>query len=79
MEAARGAVLYGFDVLGLEEIFGVVVPDNISSRRVLEKAGLTWIRRDRYYDLDCGVLRVTRATMELPFRHELVPPRLVSQ
>ena len=61
-EAARGAVRYGFETLGLEEIFGVVVPDNFASRRVLEKAGLNWIRRDRFYNLDCDVLRVARAT-----------------
>ena len=65
-EAARGAVRYGFESLGLEEIHGVVVPDNIASRRVLEKAGFTWLRRDRFYGLDCDVLRLTRAAWNGP-------------
>jgi len=60
-EIARGAVHYGFDNLRLDEIYGVIVPENIASRRVLEKAGLIWIRRDRYFGLDCDVLRISRA------------------
>ncbi|MCC6792792.1 MAG: GNAT family N-acetyltransferase [Thermomicrobiales bacterium] len=59
-EVARGAVRYGFEQLGLDEIFGVVVPDNIASRRVLEKAGLTRIGPGHVYGLDCDVMRIRR-------------------
>ena len=40
-EVTRGAIRYGFDVIGLEQICGVVFPENVASQRVLEKAGMT--------------------------------------
>lgn len=39
-EAAIAAVRFGFDNLRLKTIIGLVVPENIASVRVLEKAGL---------------------------------------
>jgi RimJ/RimL family protein N-acetyltransferase len=60
-EIAIGAVNYGFGQLGLDEIYGVVVPANIASRRVLEKAELTRIGPGRYYGLECDVMRVLRS------------------
>lgn len=41
-EVTRAAIRYGFDVLGLPQICGVVFAENIASQRVLEKAGLTF-------------------------------------
>jgi RimJ/RimL family protein N-acetyltransferase len=40
-EAARAALDYGFEELGLEEIVAVTVPDNWRSRRVMERLGMT--------------------------------------
>jgi ribosomal-protein-alanine N-acetyltransferase len=40
-EAARAAVAYGFDVLGLDEIVSLTVPANTRSRHVMEKLGMT--------------------------------------
>lgn len=49
-ESALVAVQYGFEELGLEQIFGVTMTGNQASKRVLEKAGLqqtgTFIRHD---------------------------------
>jgi RimJ/RimL family protein N-acetyltransferase len=42
-EAARAAVAFGFDEIGLERIVAVTLPDNHASRRVLEKCGLTFV------------------------------------
>ena len=42
-EAARAAVRYGFAELGLPRIIGLVMPENIASARVLEKAGLRYV------------------------------------
>ena len=42
-EAARAAVRYGFAELGLRRIIGLVMPENIGSARVLEKAGLRYV------------------------------------
>ena len=38
-EACRACVDWGFDVLGLERIIALVLPDNLASVRVLEKLG----------------------------------------
>ena len=40
-EAARAAVAFGFDELGLKEILSFTVPDNVRSRRVMEQLGMT--------------------------------------
>ena len=39
-ELAQALLHYGFDTLDLEEIYGVVIPENTASRRVLEKVGM---------------------------------------
>lgn len=39
-EAARGALEHGFERLGLDRIVAVVLPENVASTRVLEKAGM---------------------------------------
>ena len=41
-EAAIGAIEYGFGVLKLDQLCGVVFPENLASQRVLEKAGMTY-------------------------------------
>jgi RimJ/RimL family protein N-acetyltransferase len=48
-EAARAALGYGFDKLGLAEIVAVTVPANRRSRRVMEQLGM---RRDPAEDYD---------------------------
>lgn len=42
-EACRASLQFGFDVLRLDRIIGLVLPDNAASIRVLEKVGM---RRD---------------------------------
>ncbi|HYI14657.1 MAG TPA: GNAT family N-acetyltransferase [Thermomicrobiales bacterium] len=39
-EIARAILRVGFDTLNLAEIYGVVIPENTASRRVLEKIGM---------------------------------------
>jgi RimJ/RimL family protein N-acetyltransferase len=39
-EAALASVRYGFTDLGLKQIIGLVMPENLASVRVLQKAGL---------------------------------------
>ena len=36
----RSESQFGFETLGLEEIFGFVLPENVASIRVLEKVGM---------------------------------------
>lgn len=40
-EAARAAVVFGFNELGLQEIVSFTVPENVRSRRVMERLGMT--------------------------------------
>jgi ribosomal-protein-alanine N-acetyltransferase len=42
-EAARASIAFGFDELGLDRIVAVTEPDNLASRRVMEKCGLTFV------------------------------------
>jgi len=60
-EIGRGAAEYGFDVLGLDEILAIVVPDNVASLRVAEAIGMkSRGRSSRYYDMEAEVFALTR-------------------
>ncbi len=48
-ESSLAIVRYGFEVLGLERIIGLVLPGNHASERVLEKVGM---RRDGPIEFD---------------------------
>ncbi len=41
-EGALASVRHGFEGLGLERIISITAPENLASRRVMEKAGLTY-------------------------------------
>ncbi|HEY3887918.1 MAG TPA: GNAT family N-acetyltransferase [Caulobacteraceae bacterium] len=43
-EGARGLIAKGFGVLGLNRIWGQTMAVNLGSRRVMEKAGLVYVR-----------------------------------
>lgn len=47
-EGARESVHYGFEEIGLERIISIALPENIASRRVMEKCGLTF-RGEAYW------------------------------
>jgi RimJ/RimL family protein N-acetyltransferase len=47
-ELARAALGYGFDVLGLDLIFAITLPDNHASQAVMKRLGLTYRRRVDY-------------------------------
>jgi RimJ/RimL family protein N-acetyltransferase len=49
-EASRAAIGYGFQVLQLDHIIGLVHPMNIASVRVLEKAGMRKVDTIDYFD-----------------------------
>jgi RimJ/RimL family protein N-acetyltransferase len=50
-EGAQAALRFGVETLGLGSIIGVVHPENIASRRVLAKAGLTFINEADYFGM----------------------------
>ena len=47
-EAARAAVAFGFETLGLEEIVSFTVPANERSWRVMERLGMTHVATDDF-------------------------------
>lgn len=63
-EAARASVRFGFESAGLENIIGLVDPENIASRRVLEKSGLHYIDRKEYFAVNLDRFRVEKAEWE---------------
>ena len=48
-EGARAALQFGFERFELEQIIGLVHPENIASQRVLEKAGLKFTNQAKYF------------------------------
>jgi RimJ/RimL family protein N-acetyltransferase len=50
-EAARAALRYGFEVARLGQVIGLAVPENIASRRVLERVGFVYRRDAPYFGL----------------------------
>lgn len=41
-ESARGAIAYAFGTLGLDELAAATLPDNVRSRAVMERLGMTY-------------------------------------
>lgn len=48
-EAALASVRFGFADLGLKQIIGLVMPENIASVRVLEKTGLRYAEKISFW------------------------------
>jgi RimJ/RimL family protein N-acetyltransferase len=69
-EAARAAVEYGFDELGLDEIVALTVPANRRSRRVMDRLGMTRSPRD-----DFEHPRVPEGPLRRHVLHRLRNPR----
>jgi len=53
-EGALQMVRYAFNSLKTDRVVGVTLPENVASRRVLEKAGLKFVKYHRYYQCDCA-------------------------
>jgi ribosomal-protein-alanine N-acetyltransferase len=59
-EAARGWMDLGFGVHGLERIVAVCHPENIGSRRIMEKLGMIYEKTEEHYGEDCVFYGVSR-------------------
>lgn len=57
-EIARRLIDYGFDDLGLSEIYGTTHPQHVVSQKTLMKAGLERIGDASYYN-GCAFFRIT--------------------
>jgi ribosomal-protein-alanine N-acetyltransferase len=52
-ESAAEGLDYGFRKLKIQEIVGIVHPENISSQKVLEKIGLEYKEEAEYFGMAC--------------------------
>ncbi len=59
-EAALACLRYGFDDQNLGTIVGIALPQNVGSRRVLEKCGMTYRGMRHYYNFDVAFHDETR-------------------
>jgi ribosomal-protein-alanine N-acetyltransferase len=63
-EAAKASVKFGFETAKLEQIIGLVHPENTGSVRVLEKCGLSLVDRIPLWGLEMCRYRVFRSTYD---------------
>ncbi len=63
-EGALANVRYGFEGLGLERIISITLPENAASRRVMEKAGLTYRGETRWRGHDVVWYAIDRDAWE---------------
>jgi ribosomal-protein-alanine N-acetyltransferase len=59
-EGARAGLVFGFKNLGLDQIVGLVHPDNIASQRVLLKCGMTFTYQANYFGMDMFRYQIVR-------------------
>jgi ribosomal-protein-alanine N-acetyltransferase len=59
-EAAQASLRFGFEELKLERIVAVVHPENLSSKHVLEKLGMTYTKNGHYYGVDLMYYEMSR-------------------
>lgn len=62
-EVSRGIVKYGFEELNLPQIMAVVVKENKASWRVLEKAGLNYVKPMKYLNFDVEYFELNNPSM----------------
>ena len=60
-EAAKATLVYGFKTLKLDMIIALAKPENIASRRVIEKIGMRYIKNAEYWGIICAYYDISKA------------------
>lgn len=61
-ESAIAALRYGFETANLDRIIGLAYPDNVASRKGMEKIGMRYVgMTDRYYSTTLTMYELQRA------------------
>jgi len=60
-EAAKASMQFGFDRLRLERIIAIAMPENIGSRKVMEKLGMHYEKNATYFGSDHVYYAISRA------------------
>ncbi|HEY9633092.1 MAG TPA: GNAT family N-acetyltransferase [Coleofasciculaceae cyanobacterium] len=67
-EAAGVALKYGFEEASLERIVAIAKPENIASRRVMEKVGMKYEKNAHFYGNDVVYYSISRKAYQLNTR-----------
>jgi len=59
-EAARAWLEHGFRNHGLDRIVAIAVPENIASRRIMEKLGMHYEKTEFHYDAECAFYSISK-------------------
>lgn len=63
-EASLAILKYGFDTVKLDRIVAIAHPENIASRRVMEKVGMKYEKNARYYNTDVAYYSLHREVFQ---------------
>ncbi len=58
-EAAKACLAYGFEALNLDRIIALSKPENVASRRVMEKAGMRYVKDAQYWGIICAYYEIS--------------------
>jgi ribosomal-protein-alanine N-acetyltransferase len=67
-EAASAALKYGFEVAKLERVVAVAKPENIASRRVMEKVGMNYEKDAYFYNNNVVYYSISREAYQSNFK-----------
>lgn len=59
-EASHASLKYGFEVVKLDKIVAIAKPENIASRRVMEKVGMKYEKDAYFYNNDVVYYSISR-------------------
>ncbi|MBW4603146.1 MAG: GNAT family N-acetyltransferase [Calothrix sp. FI2-JRJ7] len=65
-QAAKEAILYGFNVAKVHRIIAMLLPDNLASKRVIEKAGLQYEKQIYIFNLDALYYSIQQSKSKNP-------------
>lgn len=63
-EGGRASIAWAFDQLDVDEVISVTLPDNLASRRVMEKVGLRYDRTEMVAGFEQVIYTTTRSQWE---------------
>jgi ribosomal-protein-alanine N-acetyltransferase len=69
-EGSHASLKYGFEVLRLEKIVAIAKPENIASRRVMEKVGMKYEKDAYFYNTNVVYYAISRDVYQMS-RQEL--------
>ena len=68
-EAAEECIKYGFEKLSLKKIYAVTDPDNLASRRVLEKLRMLLCEKIVHYEMNTVTYAISKYDWESLIKH----------